>query len=361
MFKTPALVLASFLMLASPALAQRSAPITQGTTSSDLAQQVAQARQQNADLTVQISGLKGDIMELNGRIETLEFQLQQSRNDNEALVKDNETLADDMKSLRSEMRAQSRALQDLQARVLGMDPGEESTSSSLSSEPSNYSSYPGSASGNPYPSSSSASGGTTTRTVTTITRPVTSQDSSSGGPRRIVGSEPSSGVVTRSAESVRDQSESAGMAVSQSNLPTGSLGTIPASALPGEAGPLFASAKAKLIQFDYAGAEVAFRAFIDQFSDDPQAGEAHYWLAEALYQQKAYADSGAAYTTMIRSYPDDPRAPDALVKLARAMRLIGDKEKACLALDTLPKRYPKASGVTRDLAAVERTKSGCSN
>lgn len=69
--------------------------------------------------------------------------------------------------------------------------------------------------------------------------------------------------------------------------------------------------------------------------------------------------SGAAYTTMIRSYPDDPRAPDALVKLARSMRLIGDKQKACVALDTLPKRYPNASGVTRDLAAVERTRSGC--
>jgi tol-pal system protein YbgF len=143
--------------------------------------------------------------------------------------------------------------------------------------------------------------------------------------------------------------------------PQGSLGTLPASALPGEAGPLFAAAKAKLVQFDYAGAEQAFRAFLDEFGDDPQAGEAHYWLAESLYQQKAYAKSGAAYTTMIRSYPDDPRAPDALVKLARSMRLIGDKDKACVALDTLPKRYPNASGVTRDLAAVERTRSGCDN
>ena len=144
-------------------------------------------------------------------------------------------------------------------------------------------------------------------------------------------------------------------------LPEGSLGTISASALPGEAGPLFALAKSRLIQFDYAGAEEAFRAFLEEFGDDPQAGEAYYWLGESLYQQKAYADSGAAYTTMIRSYPDDPRAADALVKLARAMRLIGDKEKACLALGTLPNRYPDASVRTRDLAAVERTRSGCDN
>jgi len=62
---------------------------------------------------------------------------------------------------------------------------------------------------------------------------------------------------------------------------------------------------------------------------------------------------------MIRSFPDDARAPDALARLARSMRLIGDTAKACQALDTLPKRYPDASKVVRDLAAVERTRSGC--
>ncbi len=138
------------------------------------------------------------------------------------------------------------------------------------------------------------------------------------------------------------------------------LGTLPASSLPGDAGPLFADAKSKLLRYDYAGAEASFRAFIDQFSGDPQAGEAQYWLGEVLYQQEAYAESGAAYTDMIRNYPDDPRAPDALVKLARSMRLVGDPAAACAALGQLPRRYPDASGVTKNLAAVERSRSGCS-
>ena len=148
---------------------------------------------------------------------------------------------------------------------------------------------------------------------------------------------------------------------SGSSLPEGSLGTLSASQLPGEAGALFTEARARLIRLDYAGAEEAFQAFIDQFGKDQQAGEAHFWLGEALHQQQAYAESGAAYTTMIRSYPDDVRAPDALVRLARAMRFLGESTKACTALDTLPKRYPDASRVVRDLAAVERTRSGCAN
>jgi len=344
MFKTPALALASFLLLATPALAQRSGvPITQGVTSTDLAQQIAQARQLSADTKVQLGAVEGDVMTLTGRVETLEFQLQQARNENEALITDNETLAAELNTLRNELRAQSRAIQDLQARMLGMDPLEDT----VGEETSGLSDYPGAAEDNPYPASAPVQA--------PATRSVTQPPARAGGPTRLV-----PGALQADSDEA-ETSQTVDASADAGALPAGSLGTLPASALPGEAGPLFAAAKEKLIRFDYAGAEEAFRAFLDAFGNDPQAGEAHYWLAESLYQQKAYADSGAAYTTMIRSYPDDPRAPDALVKLARSMRLIGDSEKACLALDTLPKRYPNASGVTRDLAAVERTKSGCGN
>lgn len=344
MFKTPALVCASFLFLAAPALAQRSAPITQGVTSTDLAEQITQARQISADTKVQVNGLSSDLMDLTGRVETLEFQLQQARNDNEALVNDNETLAAEIKGLKGELRAQSRAIQDLQARMLGMEPLGPGDAGDAGAD---LSAYPGTASASPYPDT------TEPRVQTATAQPDLTEPDSAGGPKRLLPRSAASDAVEPDAPTPVPAASSA------DTLPPGTLGTLPASSLPGQAGPLFAAAKAKLVQFDYAGAEEAFRKFLDEFGDDPQAGEAHYWLAESLYQQKAYAASGAAYTTMIQSYPDDPRAPDALVKLARSMRLIGDKDKACLALDTLPKRYPNASGVTRDLAAVERTRSGC--
>lgn len=347
MFKTPALALASFLLLAAPAVAQRGAPITQGTTSLDLADQISQARQLSADTKVQVNAVSSDLMTLRGRVETLEFQLQQVRNDNETLVDDNETLAREINTLKNELRAQSRAIQDLQARSLGMDPPEGEAATGLSD-------YPGAASPDPY-AASTAPAEPQQPAADNLSRSATVEPETSG-PKRLL---PRSGA-TEAAEGPAAVDTTPASAVPP-GAPQGSLGTLPASALPGEAGPLFAAAKAKLVQFDYAGAEQAFRAFLDKFDTDPQAGEAHYWLAESLYQQKAYAESGAAYTTMIRSYPDDPRAPDALVKLARSMRLIGDKDKACVALDTLPKRYPNASGVTRDLAAVERTRSGCDN
>lgn len=351
MFRAPALALASFLVFASPAIAQRSAPITQGVTSTDLASQVSAARQQTAEVKVQVNGLTGDVMQLTGRVETLEFQLQQAREENELLQRDNEALITEIDELRADQEQQSAMMASMQAYLSSAGIMPEAEPASPQEDADSYG-YPGAEDAGAFTNASPGMDGTVRMSL---------PDQTNGsGPRRIVAtSEPSDNALT-GLGSTAARSDQLPMNANDA-LPEGSLGTLPASALPGQAGPLFAMAKSKLIQFDYAGAEEAFRAFLEQFGDDPQAGEAQYWLGEVLYQQKAYADSGAAYTTMIRSFPDDPRAPDALVKLARAMRLIGDKEKACLALDNLPKRYPTTSGVTRDLAAVERTKSGCDN
>lgn len=310
MLKAPLVALLTLSFAAMPALAQaRPAPITKGVTTGDLSVQVQDARQLNADLMVQINAVKDDVRRLNGQVEALEFQLAQVRDANAALITDNDTLERELRSMRAQADAQSRAITAMQL-MLGIDPepAEQAYAPASTEAPANV---------------------TVTRTVTTT------------GPTRITGAGPvSSG---------------------DNGLPQGSLGTLPASALPGEAGPLFADGKSRLLQRDYAGSEAAFRAFLDKFSNDPQAGEAYFWLGEALHQQQAYAESGAAYTTMIRSYPDDARAPDALVRLARAMRLLGDNDKSCVALDTLPKRYPAASKIVRDLAAVERTRAGCKN
>lgn len=348
MFKTLFLASACLTMVAVPANAQRGAPINQGVTSSDLAAQVAQARQQNAQLQIEVGILTDDLRVMRGRVETSEYELKQARDEIEEMQDDDRDLAQQINDLRQEIADQKSEIRQLRAQLSGdagdigdfdeVDGDGEASTRSLSGLSSSSSSgVRTTASSN---DDSATSAGVTRRT-TTVTR---------SGPTQIVTNRSSNPVrAVPDSEAARERSETT----------SSGLGTISASSLPGRAGPLFADAKSKLIRFDYAGAEEAFRAFIDAFGDDPQAGEAHYWLGEALYQQKAYADSGAAYTTMIRSYPDDPRAPDALVKLARSMRLIGDKEKACLALDTLPKRYPKASNVTMELSAVERTRSGC--
>lgn len=371
MYKVSALVAAGLMMVATPALAQSRAPITRGATSSQIAEDVGAAQRQTAELKVQMNGLLGDIMDLTGRIETLEYNLNRSKKSNERLGNDNEALADELASMSRQLGEQGHAISQLQA-ALGVAPAVTGSSdprvTSRTSTVTRATTYPGATQPG---AGTSATGGTVRANTPTgaseaapiITR--TTRTISSSGPTRIVRSSDASGAATTQSGTVTQSQRIETRATEPDDgtglreLPTGTLGTIPASALPGQAGSLFAEAKSRYVRFDYAGAEEAFRKFIEAFGNDPQAGEAHYWLGEALYNQKAYAESGSAYTTMIRSYPDDPRAPDALVKLARTMRILGEDQRACLALDTFPKRYPNASGVARDLAAVERTKAGC--
>ena len=326
------IVLVWIAIAAAPAsdAQSRQANIVQGVTSGELAATVEELRASNAQLRARMTGIEADKARLNGKVETLEFLLSETRDGINRMQSDDAELARLIAQLEDRLSAQDDTIAALNQRLLALQPEPAFLTPNLSDTGSVDE-----------PEANEEAMGD-----------VEISSAATNGPTRIVPA-PNTSDVPGSGD-FGTQTGADGQA-----LPEGSLGTLPASALPGEAGPLFAEAKSRLLQFDYAGAEGAFRAFLDQFSDDPQAGEAQYWLAEVLYQQEAYPESGAAYTDMIRSYPDDPRAPEALAKLARSMSLVGDTEQACNALDLLPQRYPNASGVTRNLAAGERVRAGC--
>ena len=331
MLRTASLAAAISLIVAFPAHAQRGAPVTQGSTTADLAVSTARLQTTTADLKLKVDDLQAENARLNGKIETLEFLLSQSREEINRMQGDDQEIGRQLDAIRNHLSEQDHKIARLEA-----DAAQIVLSSSCdTSSQIRPVTDPGSTT-----VMTSEAASTVTQRAGTESVSANSVTGSESAPRQLTGH-------TQSAQS---------RPVPQQ---TGSLGTIPASALPGDAGPLFAEAKSRLIQFDYAGAEQAFRAFLDKFGDDPQAGEAYYWLGEALYQQQALAESGAVFTEMITNYPDDVRAPDALVKLARSLRQIGEIEKACAALRALPGQYPNASPLTVSLAAVERSRSEC--
>ncbi len=340
----PAL-LAGTLAVSAPAEAQRRpAPVTQGITSSDMAITADELRSANAQIGARLTGLEADRASLSGKVETLEFLLSQSRDQINEMQDDDAAIDAMIGGLERRLETQDAQIKTLAARLDAIEASMGATASAPDTDLL--------ASSEAAPEASEE-----TDEEVIVTAAVPSRTEGSSGPTRIVRRTVPAGETARGSSTITVTGSRAVQAENAQS--SGSLGTISASVLPGEAGPLFATAKSQLLQFDYAGAEAAFRSFLEQFSDDPQAGEAQYWLAEVLYQQDAYAESGQAYTHMIRQYPDDPRAPEALAKLARSMRLVGDTDKACNALNILPQRYPEASGVTKNLAAGERVRSGC--
>lgn len=369
------------------------AAIAQRMSNEQIVSELSALRTANAELGAKITGLEQDKSALTGQVETLQFLLSQSRDQINDMQGDDAEIGRLIGRLERRLSSQSAEMKSLEDKITALEATARVPESTVLGEVGTESNVQGpitvTSSGptrivsvqSQQNTGSALSGSPTTGTVTSPNKTVTTTTGPTRITRRtIVNGETVSEVTTTRSAPIESASQTTTNVVTttsapdanqttvatsdeaasdQTALPQGSLGTLSASALPGEAGPLFAEAKSRLLQFDYAGAEDAFRSFLVQFGEDPQAGEAQYWLAEVLYQQQAYPESGQAYTTMIRSYPDDPRAPEALAKLARSMRLVGDVEQACAALDLLPQRYPDASGVTQNLAAGERVRAGC--
>jgi tol-pal system protein YbgF len=140
---------------------------------------------------------------------------------------------------------------------------------------------------------------------------------------------------------------------------TGSLGTLSASQLPGDAGAAYTRARELLVNGRYAEAEAAFGQFLQTFPDAETAADARFWFAFTLLARNNYADAAANFVQYLQRTPNGPRAPEAQVRLGMALAGMGENRQACGAFANLPRRYPNASRAVRDLAARESRAANC--
>ena len=328
------LLVAAFLTPAVPAALAQSAPIRMGQPSTTYPV-MTQTEDVLARQTARMGVLEQQLSDLTGRIENLEFQLRQSQTARDDAMQDNRMLTDKLAKLEAKV-------DDLSRRTVLPEQGMYSRPL-----PSNQ----------PIPDQRPQGQATGTWSG--------SQQGQPSGPQDLRGAPyetPNSGNRVTSVYTGRptDGMPPSNNTPSGEDLSSGSLGTISATRLPGGAGELFQLGRNRLLSFDYVGAEQAFRAFLDEFGDDPQAGEAYYWLGEALYNQGDFAGSARFFTTMLQEYPDDPLRGEGLVKLARSLREVGETKKACAFLSRMNDVAPDASKATRQRALQEQQRSGCS-
>ena len=252
MFRSSCLALTAICMLgAGPtADAQRNnADIVQGLSSSQLTATVEELRVSNAELRARMTGIESDKAQLNGKVETLEFLLGQTRDQINRMQSDDAELQRLITRLEGRISEQEQTIGELNRRLAALQPEPAFLSPGASDAPAQGPSEP-----------SFASEGDDEMVT-----------AASSGPTRIVRPSDATLEDPQPDPSLEASADQAGA------LPQGSLGTISASALPGDAGPLFAEAKSRLLRFDYAGAEAAFRSFLSQFGDEPKAGAALIW------------------------------------------------------------------------------------
>jgi tol-pal system protein YbgF len=114
-----------------------------------------------------------------------------------------------------------------------------------------------------------------------------------------------------------------------------------------------------LRQTKYDEAEKALHTFVDEYPENPLAGNASYWLGETYFVRQDYNNAALTFAQGFQKYPKSGKAPDTLLKLGISLAALGETADACKALQELSTRFPTASDSIKQRAAKEQSKNGC--
>lgn len=145
------------------------------------------------------------------------------------------------------------------------------------------------------------------------------------------------------------------------NIPAG--GPAPEAAAPpppfDDPGAHYKRAYDLLARADYAAAEEAFRAFINDHPENPLTDNAYYWLGETYYVRSKFDLAAASFARGFQAGPDKQKAPDMLLKLGLSLVALGKNEDACSAFQRLETEYPEVQPRARERLRQGLEKAGC--
>lgn len=130
----------------------------------------------------------------------------------------------------------------------------------------------------------------------------------------------------------------------------------PAGATPEQ---LYDAAFDLLVRKEFGSAELAFQRFVAEYSDDPLAGNAQYWLGETYYVRERFEDAAVAFLNGYRDFPNSPKAPDSLLKLGMSLARAGKTQEACVTLAKVESDYPNAGTQLTRRLFLEKQRLQC--
>src|SRR5213082_2026253 len=119
----------------------------------------------------------------------------------------------------------------------------------------------------------------------------------------------------------------------------------PANAAGGD--QLYHDAFKMLQDGDYAGAERAFKNFVQRNPQHVLAGNAQYWLGETYYARRDYQNAMVAFAEGYKAYKSSPKGPDNLLKLGITLAVLNKKSEACTVFARFNQDYPRATDLQK--------------
>ncbi|WP_342361134.1 tol-pal system protein YbgF [Terrarubrum flagellatum] len=103
---------------------------------------------------------------------------------------------------------------------------------------------------------------------------------------------------------------------------------------------------------EYAGAEMAFRQFLQSHPRSQLVSDATYWLGESYFQRNLHRDAAEQYLKVSTNWPQATRAADSMLKLGMSLNALGARDQACSTYREVDRKYPNASQTVK--RGVER-------
>jgi tol-pal system protein YbgF len=121
----------------------------------------------------------------------------------------------------------------------------------------------------------------------------------------------------------------------------------------------FDAAYGAILRKDYAGAEEAFRGFLQRYPSDRLAPDAQYWLGESMFQRQNWREAADAFLSMSKKYESNPKAAEALLRLGQSLAALREKELACATFGEIGRKYPRASTTIKQAIEREQKRTRC--
>jgi tol-pal system protein YbgF len=121
---------------------------------------------------------------------------------------------------------------------------------------------------------------------------------------------------------------------------------------------IYQRALARYRSGDSAGAEAAFRDFLQRHPRHAYADNALYWLAECSYDSKNFGAALKLFRQVVEQFPNGNKAPDALLKMAYCYVRMKDTRNARIIFGQVVESYPRSQVARLASEAMARLAQG---
>ena len=88
---------------------------------------------------------------------------------------------------------------------------------------------------------------------------------------------------------------------------------------------------------------ILLKQYLRQHPRSAQAGDAQYWIGEALYQQKEFNAAIVAFDEVIQEYPQNEMVAASTLKVGLSFANLGDQPNARFFLQQVQENFPNSA------------------